>query len=120
MEVLSAIALRNAFVSAEALQSLTYTLYLVAGIGAGRLESSGRVWRALWAGGLAGGFTGLLGSAAGQGMRAALEVKPTSPTPWPWVEFSIVAVITGLTAAWLGLLGGIAGWVVRRAVEPAA
>jgi hypothetical protein len=31
-----------------------------------------------------------------------------------------MTMVTVLTAATLGLLGGITGWGVRRAVEPAA
>jgi hypothetical protein len=120
VEVLSAFASRGALVSAEALHSLTYTLYLVAGIGAGRLEASGQLRRAVRAGCLAGGFTGLVGSAVSQGMTWALGVEPSGPAPAPLFRFLVMAAIAVATAATLGLLGGIAGWGVRRSVEPAA
>ena len=119
VEALSAIALRGAWVSSEALHSLSYTLYLVAGVGAGRLEPSGRVRRAVWAGSLAGGFTGLVGGTVSQGMRWLLGITPDSAR-WSRCGFVTLAVIAVLTAAMLGLLGGIAGWGVRRAVAPAA
>jgi hypothetical protein len=48
VEVLSAFALRSAWVSAEALHSLSYALYLAAGVGAGRLEVSGGACGARW------------------------------------------------------------------------
>ena len=118
VEVLSALALRSALVSAEALHSLSYTLYLVAGVGAGRLEVSGRVRSAIWAGALAGGFTGLVGSVVRQGMWWLLGTEPMGRAPAPWLGFLVLAAITVPTGATMGLLGGIAGWGVRRAVEP--
>jgi len=51
IEVPSAIALRGAWVSSEALHSLSYTLYLVAGIGAGSRrpdECGARSARDVW------------------------------------------------------------------------
>lgn len=116
IESLSAFALRGGFVRLEALESLSYTLYLVAGVGAGRLEASGRVGRAIRAGGIAGGVTGLIGSIVGQGVGTALGVEPTASLPALGLLLS--AMITVLTGGSLGLLGGIAGWGVRRAVEP--
>jgi hypothetical protein len=38
----------------------------------------------------------------------------------PAVRLLVMTMVTVLTAATLGLLGAIAGWGVRRAVEPAA
>ena len=118
VEILSAIALRRAWLSAEALHSLSYVLYLVAGIGAGRLEVSARVRSALLAGALAGGFTGLVGSIVRQCMWWILGTEPLGMVPAPWLGFLVLAAITVPTAATMGLLGGIAGWGVRRAVEP--
>jgi hypothetical protein len=118
VEVLSALALRRGWVSAEALHSLSYVLYLVAGIGAGRLEVSARVQSALLAGALAGGFTSLVGSIVRQCMSWILGTEPLGIAPAPWLGFLVLAAITVPTAATMGLLGGIAGWGVRRAVEP--
>lgn len=115
VEVLTGLALRGGFVSPDALHSLAYTLYLVAGIGAGRLEASGRVGRAMLAGCLAGAFTGLVGSAVSHAMKWILGLWSTHPV----MEFLVLSGVTVLTAATLGFLGGIAGWGVRRAVEPA-
>jgi hypothetical protein len=118
LEVLSALALRRAWVSAEALHSLSYLLYLVAGIGAGRLEVSARLRNALLAGALAGGFTGRVGSVVRQCMWWILGTEPFGMAPSRWLEFLVLAAITVPTAATMGLLGGVAGWGVRRAVEP--
>jgi hypothetical protein len=75
VEVLRAVALRSDIVGGEALESLRHTLYLVAGIGAGRLEVSGRVGRAIWAGLQAGGVTGIVGCSVGQGLAWALGLE---------------------------------------------
>jgi hypothetical protein len=49
-----------------------------------------------------------------------LGLEPGHPAPAPAVQFLMVSVVTVLTAATLVLLGGIAGWGVRRTVDPAA
>lgn len=119
-EVLSALALRGGYVAAEALHSTRFTLYLVAGAGAGRLAATRTVASALKAGGLAGAVTGLVGSTVYQVMEWILSL---STGPWvtvPVRRFIFMAVIAALTAGTLGLLGGIVGWSVRRSVEPAA
>ncbi len=118
IEVLSALGLHFGLANAEAFHSLSYVLYFVAGIGGGRLEVSSRLRGALWSGVLAGGFTGLIGSIARQAMWCVLGTEPFATPPGPWAGFLVMAAITVATAATLGLLGGIAGWGVRRAVEP--
>jgi hypothetical protein len=118
IEVLSALGLHFGLANAEAFQSLSYVLYLVAGIGGGRLEVSSRLRRAVWSGALTGGFTGFIGSIARQVMWWVLGTEPFGTPPRPGLGFLVMAAITVATAATLGLLGGIAGWGVRRAVEP--
>jgi hypothetical protein len=107
-------------VGGEALESLRHTLYLVAGIGAGRLEISGRVRRAVWTGLQAGGVTGLIGCAVSRGLAWALELESIGTMVPFAVQLLVICAVTILTAATLGALGGIAGWGVRRAVDPAA
>jgi hypothetical protein len=120
VECLSVLALRGRFVAADALHSLSYTLYLVAGIGAGRLEGSGRLWRAVRAGGLAGAVTGLVGSLVTQGMTRWLGLGPLGPAVAPWLGVVVLALVAVATGGTMGLLGGIVGWGVHRAVDPAA
>ena len=120
VELLRALALQHHSVSGEALESLQHTLYLVAGIGAGRLEVSGHLRRAVWAGLQTGGITGLIGCSASQGLAWALELEPVGTMIPAAVALLVICAVTVLTAATLGALGGIAGWGVRRAVDPAA
>lgn len=120
VEALRAVALRSDIVGGEALESLRHTLYLVAGIGAGRLEASGRVRRAIWAGLQAGGVTGTVGCLMSQGLAWALRLEPRGTMVLAAAQLLVVCAVTVMTAATLGGLGGIAGWGVRRAVDPAA
>ena len=119
-EVLSALALCRGYVAAEALHSTRYTLYVVAGAGAGRLAAATNVSSALRAGGLAGVVTGLVGSTVYQVMEWLLGIAAPAGATVLLLRFLFMAVIAALTAGTLGLLGGIAGWGVRRSVEPAA
>ena len=119
-ELLSALALRRGYVAAEALHSTRYTLYVVAGAGAGRLAAATSVASALRAGGLAGVVTGLVGSTVYQVMERLLGVATRSGATVVLLRFLFMAVLAALTAGTLGLLGGIVGWGVRRSVEPAA
>ena len=119
-ELLSALALRRGYVAAEALHSTRYTLYVVAGVGAGRLPAAAGVASALRAGGLAGVVTGLVGSTVYQIMEWLLGIATPSGATVLLLRFIFMAVIAALTAGTLGLLGGIVGWGVRRSVEPAA
>jgi hypothetical protein len=119
VECLSALALRGRYVGAEALHSLSYTLYLVAGIGAGRLDASGRLWPSVRAGGLAGAVTGLIGSLVSQTMTWWLGLGSLGPAVAPWVGVVMVALVALATGGAMGLLGGIVGWGVHRAVDPA-
>jgi hypothetical protein len=119
-ELLSALALRRGYVAAEALHSTRYTLYVVAGVGAGRLAAPTSVASALRAGCLAGVVTGLVGSTVYQVMEWLLGVATRSGATVLLLRFLFMAVIAALTAGTLGLLGGIVGWGVRRSVEPAA
>jgi hypothetical protein len=110
LDALTGIALRHALVRRDALESLSYVLFFVAGIGGGPLEVSGRARRALRAGCLAGGITGLVHSFAGPMFSRLFGFS----APYP-VFLGVIAI---LTAATMGLLGGIVGWGVRKAAEP--
>jgi hypothetical protein len=50
----------------------------------------------------------------------ALELEPVGTMIPAAVALLVICAVTVLTAATLGALGGIAGWGVRRAVDPAA
>lgn len=119
-ELLSALALRYGYLAAEALHSTRYTLYVVAGVGAGRLAAATSVASALRAGGLAGIVTGLVGSTVYQLAEWLLGMGTGAGAPGLVLRFTFMAVIAALTAGTLGLLGGAVGWGVRRSVEPAA
>ncbi len=120
VEVLRTLALRSRLVPPDALDSLRYVLYLVAGTGGGRLEASGRLRRAVGAGLLAGAITGLVGCIAGRALAWGLGLEPIARTVSPAVQLVVLCGVMVATAATLGALGGILGWGVRRAVEPAA
>ena len=120
IELLRAIALRGELVSDGALQSLVHTLFLVAGVGAGRLEITGHVGRAIWAGVQAGAVTGLIGCTVSVGLSRFLRLEPSGPMVPLAVHLLVLCGVTVATAATLGGLGGIAGWGVRRAVDPDA
>jgi hypothetical protein len=119
-EVLSALALHRGYASAEALHSTRFTLYVVAGVGAGRLASATGVASALRAGGLAGVLTGLVGGTVYQATEWLLGGAAPSGFTVLVLRFIFMTVLAALTAGTLGLLGGIVGWGVRRSVDPAA
>jgi hypothetical protein len=120
IEALGALGLHYGLANAEAFRSLTYVMYLVTGVGAGRLAVSDGVRNALWLGALAGGFAGLVATIVRVSLWWMLGVAPPgmAPGPWPGMGSLLMAVVTIATAAVMGVLGGIAGWGIRRAVEP--
>jgi hypothetical protein len=120
VEVLRALALRSHSVSADALESSRHLLYVVAGIGAGRLAAAGRLRRAIWAGVQAGGIMGLVACSASEALARVLHLGPAGAPVRSLATLSVWCAVTIATAATLGGLGGIAGWGIRRAVEPAA
>ena len=70
--------------------------------GAGRLEVSGRVGRAIWAGLQAGGVTGVVGCSVGQDLAWALGPEPGGTILFAAVQRLVICAVMVLTAATLG------------------
>ena len=119
VEVLSAFARSRQVVSAEAMDSLRHTLFLVAGVGSGRLEASGRLRGAVWAAIQTGVVMGAVSCLLNHVLSRRFGLVPGEMAGMAMAHLLVVCFVTVLTAATLAGLGGIAGWGVRRAVEPA-
>jgi type IV secretory pathway VirB2 component (pilin) len=118
LDVVTAFAFRGRPFAPDAVQSLGYALFFVAGVGSGLLHvRTPRPWAAARSGLLAGALTGAIETTLGRLAVIALGLQPAAQRGgWSWPVPAITGAVTVLTAASLGALGGLVGWGVRRTV----
>ncbi len=119
LDLFLAVALRGRPMAADAVVGTEYLICFVAGLGVGRLRGGARPWRAAGSGLLAGAVTGAIGATLGRAAVFALDAGVArASAAWSWPASVLVAVVTVLTGACLGAIGGIVGWAVRRTALP--
>jgi type IV secretory pathway VirB2 component (pilin) len=118
LDVVTAFAFRGRPFAPDAVQSMGYALFFVAGVGSGRLHvRTPRPWAAARSGLLAGALTGAIETTLGRLAVIALGLQPAAERGgWSWPLPAITGAVTVLTAASLGALGALVGWGVRRTV----
>jgi type IV secretory pathway VirB2 component (pilin) len=121
LDVVTAFAFHGRPFASDAVQSMGYALFFVAGVGSGRLHvRTRRPWAAARSGLLAGALTGAIETTLGRLAVIALGLQPAAQRGgWSWPVPAITGAVTVLTAASLGALGALIGWGVRRMVGSA-